>query len=147
MKKSILLLFVTALLFSACGDDDNNNNDTPDQDTNPLGYSAVVMQPSADTKRLDDEIHIHTVFESSKEETIHHVKVRIYNKADNTEVYNKPDMAHVHDESGKFELHDDLKLSTENGFSSNSEWVLETKVWGHDGGASEVVESISFMIE
>ncbi len=146
MKNYLLCLLVVSSLFTACKSDDEETHDH-DPDAS-VDYSATIMSPDTENKQLDEEIHIHAVWESKTKQTVHHVKVRIYNKADNTTVvYEKPEEAHVHEKEGKYELHDDVKLSEENGFSSNSDWVIEAKAWGHEKGENEVVKIMEFHID
>ena len=135
------------LLFTACKSDDEDTTHDHEHETT-IDFSATIMSPDAENKKMDEEIHIHTVWESKSKQTVHHVKVKIYNKADNTVVvYVEPKEAHVHEMKGKYELHDDVTLSTENGFSSNSDWVVEAKTWGHEKGKNEVVKTMEFHID
>ncbi len=146
MKHFFLNLLAIGVFFISCKSDDDKTEDPTD--TNSMDYAAQIMSPNSDNKRMDDEIHIHAVLESTTLQTVHHVKVSIYNKTDtSTVVYTKPDEAHVHEKEGKFELHDDVTLSTENGFSSDSDWIIEAKVWGHDAGDSEVTITKEFHID
>ena len=85
-------------------------------------------------------------FESHVGETVHHINVRIYNAADNTEIYNKPSNAHVHEESGTYEYHDDFMLIEDNGVNAHSDWILEAKVWGDGEGKGEVIETVEFHV-
>jgi len=146
MKHFFLSLVTISLFFVSCKSDDDKAEDATD--TNNLDYTAEIMSPNTDNKRMNEEIHIHAVLESTTLQTVHHVKVNIYNKTDtSTVVYSKPDEAHVHEKEGKFELHDDLMLSEENGFSSDSDWIIEAKVWGHDAGESEIIKTMEFHID
>jgi len=135
-----LLLSISLFMFS-CGDDDAMEDAVTDFD-----YHAHVHSPSADDKNVGDMIHIHTDFTSETGEAVHHIKVRIYNKADNTEIYNQPDDAHVHETSGMAEFHDDFELSAANGVEAHTDWILEAKVWGHNAAEGEVIETIEFHV-
>lgn len=138
-------IFFSALIFSlvfviaSCDKDDDNP-------VTEYDYHAHIHSPNADDKHVGDTIHIHVNFESHAGETVHHVNVRIYNKSDNTEVYNKPDAAHVHETSGSFDLHDDFVLSNANGINEHTDWILEAKVWGHEAGEGEVIETVEFHV-
>lgn len=146
MKKLILSLFVLTLVFSNCKKDDDNNDEH--HMTTDLDYTAKIMSPNNDPKQLDGSIHIHAIVESATKQTVHHAKIKIYNKADNTIIaYEKPDEAHVHQTDGKYELHDDLDLSTANKFTSNSDWIIEVKAWGHEAGEGEIMKKTEFHIE
>ncbi len=148
MKNIFFSLFVIALIATSCKSDDEGPQNHDHETDTSLDYSAQIMSPDVNNKKLDEEIHIHAVLESGTKQTVHHVKVRIYNKADHTlVVYEKPEKAHVHNQEGKFELHDDLKLSIGNGFLSDSNWVIEAKVWGHEAGEDEVMIVREFHIE
>ena len=92
-------------------------------------------------------IHIHTDFSSLTNETVHHVKVRIYNVADNSiEILNEPNDAHVHQTDGEFTYERDFMLNEANGVEAHSDWILEAKVWGHEAELGEVVETIQFHV-
>lgn len=137
---SILLIF--SMLAFACNDDEAEHMD----DNSETEYSVAINSPSTDDKNVNDDIHIHVVFESATAQTIHHVNIRIYNVETNEEIYNGPSDAHVHQESGMFEIHDDISLTNTNGVEAHTDWILEAKVWGHEAGLGEVVESIQFHV-
>jgi len=134
---SLLLLGLSIIMLSSCGDDDEKTI---------YDYSATITSPDGMDMHLDQTLNINVDFESGTEETVHHAKVRIFNKDDNTEIYNGPAGAHVHAMSGKFEYRDEFVLSEENGASAHSNWVLEAKVWGHEAGESEVVQQVEFHV-
>ncbi len=136
---SILFLSILLLTFS-CGDDDATPKHTA------FDYHAHIHSPSTVDKHVGDTIHIHTDFSSMTGETVHHVKVRIYNVADNTEIYNQPNEAHVHESDGMHDFHDDFILSATNGVEAHTDWILEAKVWGHEVEEGEVVETIQFHV-
>ena len=127
----------TALYASACKKTD---------DTVDYQYHAHINAPTADDKHVGDTMHIHVDFESHSMETIHHVNIRIYNKADLTEVYNMPTEAHVHATSGSYAFHDDFILSNANGVTAHTDWVLEAKVWGHEDGLQEETATVEFHV-
>ena len=86
-------------------------------------------------------------FESHTGETVHHANIKIYNKVDPTQViYDAPGDAHVHETDGLFDYHDDFPLTAEKGVAAHTDWILEAKVWGHDAGVAEVIESIEFHV-
>jgi len=131
-----VLLLCGLTVFTSCDKDDDEGDDTTPE------YSIMIMQPSTDDKMAGDSIHIHVEFSEANSKTIHHAKVRIYNKADNTEIYSGPSEAHVHEESGAYGYHDDFILNVD----AHTDWILEAKVWGHEAGAAEVVETIEFHV-
>ena len=146
MKKLIyplILLCSFSFLITSCGDDgDDHETETTDFD-----YHVHINSPSTDDKHVGDMIHLHVDFESHTGETVHHVNVKIYNKADSTQViYDAPGNAHVHATEGTFAWHDDFPLTAAEGVSAHSDWILEAKVWGHDAGKGEIVESIEFHV-
>ncbi len=147
MKKSfyLTLLLFAGVFITACDfDEDHDHNN---EETTEFDYRIDIKSPSADSKKLQDSIHIHVDFVSELEATVHHINVRIYNKSTGVEVYNAPGEAHVHEDSGTFSWHDDFALTEENGIVENSDWILEAKVWGHSEGLEEVIESIEFRVE
>lgn len=142
------LLFLTALmvmsvLYISCDKEDDDDHDHMET---VLDYHAHIHAPNADNKHVGDTMHIHVDFESHTGETVHHVKVRIYDQMDSTEIYNQPATAHVHETDGVYEFHDDLILSVGNGVTEHSDWVLEAKVWGHEAGEQEVMETVEFHV-
>ena len=132
----IMILSVSVFMYS-CSDDENDS---------VFDYSVSIMSPDTDAKMQGDTIHIHVEFESGTNETVHHVNVRIYNADDESVIYNAPDPAHVHETSGSYGYHDDFVLSQANGVEGHTDWVLEAKVWGHEAGVEEVVETIEFHV-
>ncbi|MCB0644250.1 MAG: hypothetical protein KDC44_21550 [Phaeodactylibacter sp.] len=136
MKKRMLLaLTFAAIVLHSCKEPEEMQLDPE--------YHAHIMSPNSDTKAVGETIHLHVVFEDHNGGTVHHINVRVYNKADGTEIYNKPDVAHVHETSGTYEHHDDLTLNVD----ANTTWVVEAKVWGHEDGAHEVTESLEFDVQ
>jgi len=140
------LIFGALFLMFSC----NKEDDTPAPDPEPepieYEYHAHVHSPSTDDKNVGDNMHLHVEFESHAGETVHHVNVRIYNKADNTEIYNKPDVAHIETTESVFEWHDDFVLSNDNGVNAHTDWILEAKVWGEADGEGEVIETVEFHV-
>ena len=143
MKKLFIFTFIlSGLYFTACKDaplTHMHGDDDPE-------YHVHIMSPNTDDKHVGDTIHIHVNFDSHTMETVHHVKVRIYNKADMTEIYNMPSTAHVHETDGEYEFHDDFILSDANGVNGHTDWILEAKVWGHMAGEHEVIETREFHV-
>ncbi len=139
MKNIFLFILCIIGLFSVgCNDDE--------EVTDMFEYHAHIYSPNNAAKHLKDTIQIRVNFESHTGETVHHVKVRIYNKVTNAEVFNEPNDAHVHATSGEFEFSQELVLSQENGFMEHSDWILEAKVWGDGPGVSEAMEEIEFHV-
>jgi hypothetical protein len=140
MKYFLLSILVFSSLFLAvsCGDDEP---ETIDYD-----YQIEIISPNADDKRVGDVLPIEIVFDSGTGEVVHHVKVRIYNKLDNTEIYNGPDVAHIHSTDGLHEFKTNFELTNVNGVEAHSDWVLEAKVWAETAGEGEVVETLEFHV-
>ncbi len=136
---STLLFFSFTFLIVSCDKDE-------EPETIEYDYHAHIMSPNTDDKKVGDSIHIHVDFESRTGETVHHINVKIYNKMDSTQViYNEPGDAHVHTE-GEYGYHADLGLTANEGVAGHTDWILEAKVWGHEAGAGEVMESIEFHV-
>jgi len=133
-----VLLLCGLTVFTSCDKDDDEDGHTDDVPE----YSIMIMQPTEEDKMAGDSIHIHVEFTEASNKTIHHAKVRIYNKEDNTEVYSGPSEAHVHEESGSYGYHDDFKLDVD----GHTDWILEAKVWGHEAGAAEVIQTAEFHV-
>ncbi len=131
----LVLLFSCFIGFNACSDDDMEQMDTPD-------YHAHINSPNADDKKVGDKINIEINFEDHNGGTVHHVKVRIVNAADGTEIYKKPNEAHVHETSGKYTYSDELTLNVD----AHTDWLLIAKVWGHEAGAHEVSDTLGFHV-
>jgi len=125
-KLLILSLSIFSILFfNACDKEEDNEVD--------YGYSARIMSPNADDKKVGDDIHLHVEFESSTGETIHNVNVKVYNKADNSIVlFDGPEDAHVHTTEGNHEVHADIALTEANKVQGDTHWIVEAKVWPHD---------------
>jgi hypothetical protein len=140
MKKLIfpLLILAASLFVFSCGKDDD--------DSIEYEYHAHIHSPNTDDKNVDETLNIEVDFESHSGETVHHIQVRIYNKTTNAEIYKKPSDAHVHEESGLYTFEDTFVLSAANGITANSDWVLEAKVWGHEDGEGEVMETVEFHV-
>lgn len=137
MKHIFYFLFATALLtFIACKDE---------EPTSIYEYHAHIHSPDTAEKHIGDTLAIEVEFESHTGEPVHHINVRIFNKATNTEVYNKPDEAHVHDTSGAYTFEDTFILSGANGLTEG-DWILEAKVWGESDGQEEISEQVEFHI-
>lgn len=142
MKQLFFLSFMLSfsILITSCGDDDNAMEEVDYQ------YHAHIHTPNTDDKKVGDDLDIDIEFESHSGEAVHHVNVRIYNKADSTEIYNQPDVAHVHETDGLFEFEDTFTLSNANGVVAHTDWILEAKVWGHEGRDGEVTETVEFHV-
>jgi len=108
-------------------------------------YHVHINKPGTEDKKVGESIHLHIDFESHTEEKVHHVNVRIFNKETKAEIYNEPSDAHVHAD-GEYPHHDDFVLSADNGVEGHTDWVLEAKVWAHEDGEAEVVETLEFHV-
>lgn len=133
MKKLLFLGLFTALFaFNACKEDDDTTTDA-------LEYAVEIESPNSTDKAVGDMLDIHVHFTEENGATIHNVNVRIYNKDTGAEIYSKPDDSHKH-ATGSYDFEDQVEL-TEAGH-----WVLEAKVWGHDGTEDEVKSSVEFHV-
>ncbi len=132
-----LVLVFNLVLITSCSEEESSSD---------FSYSNIVNSPDTTDKNVNDTIDISIDFESTNGEPVHHVNVRIYNAATNEEVYNMPTQPHVHDLSGKYTYSDTFLLSNENGVMAHSDWILEAKVWGHEAGTGEVIQSIPFHV-
>ncbi len=139
--KNILLYLLAAsfVFFASCKDDESD-------DPIDFDYHAHIHLPNTDDKQIGDLLEIEVDFESHTGETVHHIKVRIYNKVDNTEIYNKPSDAHIHEEDGDYTFSDTFELSNANGVEADTDWVLEAKVWGHEAGVAEDISTVEFHV-
>ncbi len=134
---AILLLTIPTLFFiSSCDKEEDKVYD----------YEIMIMSPNNLDKNVGDSIHLHINFESKTMEPVHHIKVRIYNESTGVEVYNAPSEAHVHEMDGYIEHHADFFLNNDNGVDADSDWILEARVWGHDAGAEEVMDTLKFHV-
>lgn len=138
MKYFLILIATINLVLFACSDDDTKLI---------YDYHAHIEQPVKTSFQLNDSFNIQINFESHTGETVHHINVRIINKSTGVEVYNKPSNEHVDDPSGSYEFTDAFLLSAANGFSTNSTYVLEAKVWGHEDGIEEEISKFEFSIK
>ncbi|MBK8295807.1 MAG: hypothetical protein IPK91_00655 [Saprospiraceae bacterium] len=138
MKNILIFIAFANLFFVACSDDDKQLI---------YDYHAHIEQPIKTSYQLNDSFNIQINFESHTGETVHHINVRILNKTTGIEVYSKPTNEHVDDPSGSYEFTDSFLLNTANGFSANSTWILEAKVWGHEDGIEEEISKFEFTIK
>jgi len=130
------IAIILGFLFTSCDGDKEVEFD----------YHAHVMSPNADNKKVNDVMPINIEFESHSGEKVHHINVKIYSKNDATNViYDKPTNAHVHAD-GSYTYTDELQLTNEKGVEGHTDWVLEAKVWGHEAGLQEVVETVEFHV-
>ncbi|MCB0705237.1 MAG: hypothetical protein KDC34_08000 [Saprospiraceae bacterium] len=137
MKKlNFLVLALSIFAFTAC---DKVEDDT--MDTTPE-YHIHFHSPDSADKTVGETITIKIDFEDHNGGTVHHVNVRVYNKADGTEIFNKPSDAHVHETSGMYSFEDTLELNVD----PDTNWVVEAKVWGHEDGLAEVSETVEFKV-
>ncbi|MBK6544164.1 MAG: hypothetical protein IPO78_10835 [Saprospiraceae bacterium] len=138
--KNIFIFLSFLLIFSwACSDHDDDNL--------VYDYHAHIEAPDNAAKFLGDSMEIHINFESHKGETVHHINVRIFNKATNAEIYNKPSSAHVDDPSGEYQFKDAILLSGNSGFVANTSYVLEAKVWGHEDFVELQSSKVEFLVK
>lgn len=135
------LLILGLFAFASCNSDDDDHDHEGE-----FEYHAHIMKPDAGMKMMGDTMHVHVEFEDHNGGTIHHINVRIYNKDTEEVIYSKPETAHIHETSGTYEFHDDVILNTANGFVAHGDYILEAKVWGHEAGEGENMETVEFHV-
>lgn len=135
MKKLFFLSLILGLfMFSACKDDDEMTHETE--------YHIHFMEPANNASlAVGDMLHLHIEFSEHNGGTVHHINVRAYNKATGAELFNTPAEAHVHGTSPYSFEYEYLLDGTATGT-----YVIEAKVWGHDDGVAEVMESREFTV-
>jgi len=132
----IFISAILALLYVSC----------KDEISVPIyNYTVSILQPDSLPKHLGDTLDINVEFVSHTGEAVHHINVRIFNKATNAEVYNLPVEPHVHDVTGSHTYSDQFVLSAAHGLSEG-DWVLEGKVWGHEDSIEETTSRVEFHI-
>ena len=142
----LIILLSSTLIFSSCSKDEDPEETMEHEHGTEYDYHAHILSPNTDDKHVDDMIDIMVDFESHAGEPVHNVNVRIFNQADSTEIYSFPLESHVHETDGLFEYEDQFELSEANGVTGHTDWVLEAKVWGHEVGEGEVVETVVFHV-
>lgn len=155
MKKIYLFytLIVVFFLTTCSSNDDNstgNSNTFPIDNTTPDSavtgfYQVQISSPNTADKTIDDAISINVEFKSNTGNIVHYIEIRIYNKLDQTEIYKKPSNTHVDDASGLYNFNDNFILSANNGVSSNTDWVLEARVWIND--ENDVIKTLEFHVQ
>lgn len=137
MKIILFVVISLCFLYYSCSEDEHG--------VLVYDYHAHINKPTGTPLALNDSLNIEITFESHKGLTVHHINIRIFNKDTNAEVYNKPLDAHIHTPV-EYKYKDVVLLTTTNGFSADSRWVLEAKVWGENEGEAEVTERVEFQI-
>ena len=140
-------------VFTACSSDDGgtDNPDTFRRGTNTpasdyFEYTIDVTSPNALDKSLEDEMSINIDFKSSTGKTVHYIDIRIFSKLDSTVIYNQPSDNHIDDDTGAYSFSDTFTLSVLNGVSSNTDWILEARVWGTNPSEEDEIKSLEFHI-
>ncbi len=143
------------LIITACSSSDGNDtgssedfrrgNNTPASDN--FEYKITFTSPDNADKSINDEMPVNIDFKSSTGNTVHYIEIRIYNKLDSTEIYNEPSNNHVDDDSGSYNYTDAVTLSVSNGFSVDTNWILEAKVWGTNPDEEDVIKLLEFHIK
>lgn len=137
MKKFFLFPLVLCLgLVVACNNDD-------DDATPEIEYNIEIISPDDTDKKVGDEITLKVDFSEANDQTVHHVKVKIYNEMDNTVVFFEgPGEAHVHETDGAHTVEQTLTLDVD----PHTDWIVEAKIWGHEAGAHEKVVTSKFHV-
>lgn len=145
----MVILFITA-----CSSSDGNDGGTEDfrrggntPASDYFEYKITFNSPNSFNKSINDEMPVNIDFKSSTGKTVHYIEIRIYNKLDSTEIYNMPSNNHVDDDSGSYNYTDALTLSVSNGFSVDTNWILEAKVWGTNPEEEDVIMVVEFYIK
>ena len=133
MKNLVFIFLISGLAFLiSCNNDEVST---------ALEYHIKIESPAANTAvKVGNTLAIKVEFTEHEGGTVHHINVRIYNKATNAEVYNKPNEAHVH-QSGSYTYEDNFTLN-----ASAGDYILEATVWGHDDGVSELKSQVEFKV-
>jgi len=156
MKKIYLFYTLIVVFFlTTCSSNDDNltgnsntfpiDNTTPDSAVTGFEYQVQISSPNTADKTIDDTISINVEFKSNTGNIVHYIEIRIYNKLDQTEIYKKPSNTHVDDASGLYDFSDNFILSANNGVSSNTDWVLEARVWIND--ENDVTKTLEFHVQ
>ncbi|MDX1684472.1 MAG: hypothetical protein R3275_04500 [Saprospiraceae bacterium] len=139
-KYFFLSVLALGLAFTSCNKDEDDDHD------DMFGYHAHIHSPNGHDKFMGDTIDIIVNFEDHHGGTVHHINVRIFNKATDEEIYDQPADAHVHAVSGAYEFSDRLVLSEANGVTAHSDWIMEAKLWGQEAGVGEEVSILEFHV-
>ncbi len=136
MKHSLILIFSAGLLaWGSC------KNDV----AGPVyQYEIFIQSPDGSDRHLGDTLALDIGFASQTGETVHHIKVSLFQVGSQAEVYVKPDEPHVHTQ-GTYTFRDKVILTPDHGFAPG-EWLLKAKVWGELDGEEESVDSVHFQI-
>ncbi len=148
MKISKLILAIMAVVtMAACKKEYTVVEPDMHHGSSDMHYAIAIMKPDTSMKMMDSTMHIHVRFTEKDNKTVHHVKVKIY-QTDNPSnvIYDMPTDAHVHATNGQYDHHDDLVLSASNGVVGHKNYTLEAKVWGHEVGKHEVTVTRGFHI-
>lgn len=138
MKHYFTILAALCIIsFYACDNDD--------EDASIYEYHAHIHHPDTTSRSIGDTLEIEIEFESHTGQPVHHINVRIFNKANLTEIYNKPNDAYIDDSSGAYTFEDHIILSKMNGLTEG-DWVLEAKVWGEKDGQEVTSASVEFRL-
>ena len=155
MKSTFLFYTIITFVFliSCTSDDDNQmggNNPPITGGNNQTGtnfdYEIEISSPNNSDKNIDETIPIQIGFKSKTGKVVHYIEIRIFSKADSTEIYSKPSNNHIDQEGGVYDFKDNFVLSTDNGIVVNTDWILQAKVWGIDPSEVDVIKSIEFHI-
>ncbi len=132
MQIKLLILAMSMTLIFSC---------KKEVETVDYEYHAHIESPNNSDKKVGDILDIHVNFESHTGLPVHHINVKVYNKATNTEIYNMPTDAHVHASSGEHTHKGQVTLA------KAATYVVEAKVWGEEDGAGEVIEKVEFIVK
>lgn len=135
--RKLLMSIIFPLLIISCSDKEGEDH-THEEET---AYSISIMSPTTDDQVAGESIHVHVNFDEENEGTIHHINVQIINETSGEIIYNEPQIPHVHVSSGHYEWHDDFTLDV----AEDSNLMITAKVWGHEEGVAETIESLTFL--
>lgn len=137
--KYILIGILTLTLLVSCQKKESAKQDE-------LQYQVTILSPDTSNKHIDDEIAFKVDFQSATKMPIHHIKVRLYNKASKREIYNQPSHAHIHEIGGQYIFTDSFKLTEDAGVEPHTDWIMEASVWGHNGREGEKIVTREFHV-
>jgi len=147
--KNIKLFLAALTIFSiaACKKDYTVVDPQEQHNEEMMNYAVLIMKPDTTMKMMDSNMHMHVRFTEEDGKMIHHISVKIYQMDDPTNIiYDMPTDKHVMAAGGLYEHHDDLILSAANGVVPHKMYVMEAKVWGHEGGTHEKIVTRQFHI-
>jgi len=141
MKKFLFLLFAVPFLFVACGEDEDDHMHGDEA----VDYEIHIESPDDSTKNMGDDITFKVEAHDHNGGVLHHFRARLYKKDTGEEVFSEPTDAHVHT-TGDYEFEKTIQATMANGFEGHGDYIFEVKVWGHEAGEHEKMETVEFHV-